>query len=254
MIYYFSGTGNSKWAAEQIAEATGDVALDIVEAGAPASLEGQSQVGFVFPVYAWGVPEPMLEFAKSARPPQDAFSFGVCTCGADAGLTMEKLARAVRLDSAYSLLMPNNYVIDSELDAPDEAFAKIMAAKDECARIAAEVAGRKKAWRVTKGPSAALRSNLVNFGFNKFARSVKPFRATEACDGCGICERRCPAKVISLSSGRPVWQDGCYQCLRCINECPREAIQYGDKTEGRPRYTLSACLKQAGRNGQASRG
>ena len=31
MVYYFSGTGNSKWMAEQLALKTGDVAVNIVD-------------------------------------------------------------------------------------------------------------------------------------------------------------------------------------------------------------------------------
>lgn len=30
MIYYFSGTGNSKWAAQRLSEITGDTAIDII--------------------------------------------------------------------------------------------------------------------------------------------------------------------------------------------------------------------------------
>ena len=33
MIYYFSGTGNSKWIAEKIAEGTGDQLVNAVMAG-----------------------------------------------------------------------------------------------------------------------------------------------------------------------------------------------------------------------------
>lgn len=34
MIFYFSGTGNSQWVAEQIAALTGDTAYDIVKVNA----------------------------------------------------------------------------------------------------------------------------------------------------------------------------------------------------------------------------
>lgn len=245
MIFYFTGTGNSKWAAELLAASTDDVAYDIASPASPVRTSKESQIGFVFPIHAWGVPEPMLEFAKAAKVPEDAFVFGVCTCGADAGLAMEKLSEIVALDAAYSVVMPNNYLIGSDLESPEEALRKIDAAKSELVRISREIASKTKAWRVEKGSAAALKSNFVNFGFNKFARSVKPFETTEACDGCGICEMRCPAGAISLPHGRPEWREGCYQCLRCINECPHEAIQYGDKTEGRQRYTLRSCLQQA---------
>lgn len=38
MIYYFSGTGNSKWAAEQLAAKTGDAAVNLIGLSAPQAL------------------------------------------------------------------------------------------------------------------------------------------------------------------------------------------------------------------------
>ena len=52
MIFYFSGTGNSRWAAEQIAALTGDKAHDITKPNDMSELKHQTQIGLVFPVYA----------------------------------------------------------------------------------------------------------------------------------------------------------------------------------------------------------
>lgn len=78
MIYYFSGTGNSRWVAEQLALKTNDIALNLVREPAPSSIEGEL-FGLVFPVHSWGVPDPVVVFAKKliGKP---AFSYGVCTC------------------------------------------------------------------------------------------------------------------------------------------------------------------------------
>jgi len=34
----------------------------------------------------------------------------------------------------------------------------------------------------------------------------------------------------------PRWLGHCEACLRCLNTCPRRAIEYGDSTVGRDRY------------------
>lgn len=65
MIFYFSGTGNSRWVAEQLADLTDDQTFDITAKEEIPDIKNVSQVGFVFPVYAWGTPEVMLEFAKN---------------------------------------------------------------------------------------------------------------------------------------------------------------------------------------------
>ena len=91
MIFYFSGTGNSAWVARQLARLTGDDACDITTLKELPDLDSNRQIGFVFPVYAWGTPEIMAEFAKKLPKPQ-AFTFGVCTCGGDAGLAMKQFS------------------------------------------------------------------------------------------------------------------------------------------------------------------
>ena len=59
MIFYFSGTGNSAWAARQLARLTGDTACDITTLKELPDMDSAKQLGFVFPVYAWGAPEVM---------------------------------------------------------------------------------------------------------------------------------------------------------------------------------------------------
>lgn len=245
MIFYFSGTGNSRWAASQIAALTGDEAVGIVGMERAPDLAGEKQVGLVFPIYAWGPAEPMLNFAKTLRPAAGAFTFAVCTCGEEAGKAMKGLERAFPLDSAYSLVMPNNYMVGSA-DVDDEATAraKVEAARGQIARLAEEVKERKTVYRVKEGGMAALKSGMVNWGFNHFARTARPFFATDACTGCGLCAKDCPAGVITMKEGRPVWGEGCWQCLRCINACPTRAIQYGKDTANKGRYTLDALLKE----------
>lgn len=237
MIFYFSGTGNSRWVARQLAEMTGDEAYDIITLEQVPDLRGEARIGFVFPVYAWGPPEVMAQFAQKLTRTQ-AFAFGICTCGGDAGLTMKAFSKCYPLDSCYSLVMPNNYIIGSQPDDPEVIRRKIADARQELGRIAQEILERKPVYRVHQGSLAGVKSRFANFGFNRFARSVKPFFVTEACVGCGLCEKHCPASAISLQNGKPLWKDPCYQCLRCINECPQEAIQYGKSTAGRRRYVF----------------
>ena len=243
MIFYFSGTGNSAWAARQLARLTDDEACEITNLNGLPDMHHAKQIGFVFPVYAWGAPEIMADFAQKLPRPQ-VFTFGVCTCGGDAGLTMKQFSKRYPLSSSYSLVMPNNYIIGSDTDDQDEILQKITAARAELERISGEIRRQEQVYRVHEGALAGVKSHLANFGFNKFARSAKPFFAEDSCNGCGLCVRNCPAHAISLRDGTLVWAEQCFQCLRCINECPQQAIQYGKTTAGRRRYTIRAYLPQ----------
>ena len=243
MIFYFSGTGNSAWAARQLAKLTEDEACDITVVNELPNLNSARQIGFVFPVYAWGVPEIMANFAEKL-PKVQVFTFGLCTCGGDAGLAMKQFSKRYPLSSSYSLVMPNNYIIGSDTDEEGKIRQKITAARAELERISGEIRRQEKVYRVHEGGLAGVKSHLANFGFNKFARNAKHFFAEDSCNGCGLCAANCPAHAITLREGKPVWAAQCYQCLRCINECPRQAIQYGKSTAGRRRYTIREYLPQ----------
>lgn len=272
MIFYFSGTGNSKWVAENLAdllhEKTADISvLNFESAGnkeyknyieeIAQGIKNDEYIGFVFPVYAWGAPEIVTDFAKKLKkslgnankfgdaadnPEGKTFTFALATCGEEAGYTLKNFSKIIPLKSSYSLVMPNNYVVGSDLEDEGTVLSVLRNAKEEVKRMAEELIAKKEVCRVHEGSAAGLKSGLVNFGFNKFARSTKSFYTTDACTGCGLCAKNCPTHTITMENNRPVWGSQCYQCLKCINRCPAAAIQYGKATETRGRYTIEKYL------------
>ena len=192
MIFYFSGTGNSAWVARQLAHLTGDVACDITTLAHTPDVQKEEQVGFVFPVYAWGASEVMTNFASKLARPQ-AFAFSVCTCGSEAGLTMKRFAKEYPLDSSYSLVMPNNYIIGSDNDSDAVIQEKIASARKALQRIAQEILHRQRVDRMHGGALAGAKSRMANFGFNRFAGLPSPFlsrtAATDAGRAPGIARR-----------------------------------------------------------------
>lgn len=150
MIFYFSGTGNSRWAAIKLASATQERLIDIAEemrtmkkSGArttePFILKEGERLGFVFPVHGWRVPRLVREYLsrlqvfllsnteqESAIQTKDnsyrPFTYAVCTAGDSIGKTIENLNETIarntalgrlgihQVDSSYSLIMPESYV------------------------------------------------------------------------------------------------------------------------------------------------
>ena len=125
MIFYFSGTGNSRYVAEHIAVHTGDRALDIcgLNPGGSITAETADSIGFVFPVYSWGVPPVMCDFVQCLS--KDIVTFihdndipvwMVATCGdetGDAHRMFRKLLKSVNIElrGCWSVIMPNTYVL-----------------------------------------------------------------------------------------------------------------------------------------------
>ena len=235
MVFYFSGTGNSEWAAKQIAEKINDKAINILDIKeGPYNFEKEKTIGIVFPVYAWGPPGVVIEFCKKITA-NGAFVFAVCTCGGNAGNTIKILSKAIKLNSGYNIIMPNNYMIFGDVESAKKVTTKIENAKIRIEKICKNINDRQNIFDITTGRFNFLKS-LINSGFNKSGLSAKPFYAKASCNGCGLCARICSAKIITIKEGRPVWGEKCYQCLGCINRCPQKAIEYGKITVGKGRY------------------
>ena len=81
-------------------------------------------------------------------------------------------------------------------------------------------------------------------GVLSFFVKAEAFRATDACIGCGRCVELCPLNNIQLENSKPVWGKNCTHCMACICYCPKEAIEYGKKSKGKPRYHFEALEKK----------
>ncbi len=238
MIIYFSATGNSKWIAESLAKALDDKAVDVVNnLEETVGIESEERVGIVFPIYAWGAPKFFLEILKTLPKPK-GFTFAVCTCGQDAGKAISKLNKIIPIDSAYSVIMPSNFVTGADLESDAVIKKKIEEAKIRTEKIADEIKSGKKVYDVIEGGVAALKSSVANWGFSNFMGRTKSFTVDDTCISCGLCQIVCPAKTITIKNRKPEWGEKCYVCTACINKCPKKAIQYGEKTRKRGRYNI----------------
>lgn len=247
MIFYFSGTGNTKWVAEQLAELTGDQAVsiaDLLRDGPTAvTVSSGSVIGIVFPVYAWGAPKIVERFCKEINVGGGAYAYAVCTCGDEAGSAMKRLKKIFPWQSAFSIAMPNNYIPMYDVDSEPLAKSKVRKAAEQIRSIAASVQKKERIYSVHTGPFPGLKTSVISPMFNSFARSTKPFTAGDDCTSCNLCQKICPISAISMQNGKPVWvKKHCTQCMACINRCPQRCIQYGSGTKSRGRYYFSTKL------------
>lgn len=244
MIYYFSGTGNSEWVAHEVAAKTNDKAVNIAEFlkyGNKEILTSKDDViGFVFPIYAWGVPKPVLSFIKQLQLSNATYRYAICTCGDEAGLALNRLHKTFPLTSGWSISMPNNYIIMADLDPVDIAKQKVNAAIHKITSISNSINKKEKVWDTKKGSLSILKSYVIYPLFSMSANHTNSFTAEQTCTSCGLCEKVCPLNNIKMSNGKPEWSNHCTQCLACIHHCPVKAIQFGKGTKQRGRYTFKS--------------
>ena len=248
MIFYFSGTGNSLYIARKISEAQGERLVSVAcefdqkDNVFEYRFRENELLGFIFPVYAWGPPKIIIEFISRLRVSgEKPYVFSLCTCGDEEGYTTRMLKKSLAgiglsLDSAFTVIMPNNYIIGFDVDSKDLASEKLRKAEEKLQTINTLIEKRQKGvFDLIPGSLPGLKSAVLNPLFNRFARSTKSFYATEECTSCGICEKVCPLHTITVKD-KPVWGRSCTQCLACIHRCPVRAIQYGRSTVRKGRY------------------
>lgn len=253
MIFYFSGTGNTRWAAQKISEATGERLFfipDMEKESCVWSPEKDERIGFCFPVHGWRPPKNVRSFIErlTIEHADKHYCYALCTAGDNIGETMrifeQDLAeRNIHLDAKFSLIMPESYVglPFMDVDTPQKEVAKKAAASVELERCIQEIIERKRsAERLVIGNWPRTNSRVLGGFFIKHLITDKKFRVEEQrCTKCGTCVSVCPVRNMDGGKGHlPAWKHtgDCLTCFACYHHCPQHAIEFGRQTKKKGQY------------------
>lgn len=254
MIFFFSGTGNTRFIATQLAQATGDRLIGIAQAVLndqyDYALEPDERIGFCFPIHGWRPPFIVRDFVKRLRLEgyNGQFCYAFATCGDDVGLTFDYLrgdlqAAGITLDSVFSTIMPEtyNFPFIDQVDTPESARVKIDAARERLARLMPDIVGRRRGVRqinASRWPRTNSRL-LGSFFVKHWVTDAKFTVDADACIRCGKCREVCPVGNIDCSDGNPPrWLHNglCTTCFACYHHCPAHAIDFAGRTRGKRQY------------------
>jgi ferredoxin len=247
-IHYFTGTGNTAHAARLMTDrlhAEGhQVNLRRVRRGARPPRGRCDLHIFAFPVLAWSAPVMMKRYlralprrrgAAGVRAAVLAVNGGMMVKGAFrkgfSGRALEQAAGILRRRGCVvfrtaSASFPENWTQCVNPPTSEEAEAAFPLGEAEVHDFLEGVsAGDAELFRCPPMPAAW--TGVLAWLFGSFGRRLlgKAYIADERCDACGLCAATCPALTIRMRRRRPRWGAGCEDCNRCINICPREAIQ-----------------------------
>jgi len=251
MIVYFSGTGNSRYAAEFLAYALNDSCLDAgrcIKAGVRGEQHSERPWVFVAPTYAWQMPHVFEDYIREVTFSGSRQAYFVLTCGSEIGdagsyaaaLCLEK---GLEYCGIQDVIMPENYIAMFEVPGAAEAAAIMEKAKPVLCQAAELICKGLPFPERNVGFKDRKRSGIVNKTFYRMFVKAKDFYATDSCTGCGACQEACPLNNIRLAEGKPIWGEACTHCMACICGCPTEAIEYGKISRGKPRYQCPAYQK-----------
>lgn len=251
-LYYFSGTGNTLYLAQRLADEIGNCELVSITSAMKKERinDAAERVGIIFPVYCFGTPIIIKEFLKKIQVQPDTYLFGCSSYGGLLAGAMhifqkEAIAAGHLLRAGFAVQMPGNAIMAYDRIA-DEKQQKMF---DTFEKRIPEIAGKIK----EKAPH---KMEQFPFPFNKMLsalhgpfmkslpQSAKQFHTTDKCKLCGQCVNICPVGNIDIVDKKVTWGEKCEQCMACIQWCANEAIQFGGKTESRSRYHHSCVSRE----------
>lgn len=239
MIFYFSGTGNSLYAAKKIGSYLKEDVISISsamhnETELRYELKENETIGFVFPLYAFSAPKMVFDFLSKMELGNfhDNYIFAVATYGQNIGrfdkfFDVELEKKGMHLSAGFSLNMPNNYF---HIWSEEEQKKCLDAAEITISRISQMVSLREKIFEITITPNAEEIGAKMNKQYNSTLNDTSAFYANDQCVNCGLCAKVCNGQCIKLIDGKPTWGEGCTKCFACIHLCPQRAIQYKEES------------------------
>jgi ferredoxin len=251
MIFYFSGTGNTRWVAEQIAEALNEELLYIPDLIRMERFEFQlkenENIGFCFPTHGWQPPRIMRSFIQhlSLKNRTSNYCWALTTCGDNMGeamtiLNKELRSKGLEAETQFSVIMPESFVClpFMKTDPEDKEHWKIENARHQLHHIISIVKDCKRGIEeLEKGATPRLYSYVIGAYFNKKMVTDRKFTVDrDVCIQCGKCTKVCPVDNIKGTPPRWLHSGKCTSCLACYHYCPVHAINNGGITRKRDQY------------------
>ena len=248
VIFYFSGTGNTWWASEKIADSLSRAGLK-ANAYSIEKIDGQTAnlliksaglVGFGYPIYGSDLPQSMKNFMANLAALKGKKAFVFCTqwlWSGNGAATGAKLLeeKGFNVKWAEHFLMPNNLsagFIPMPYTNKKARLEKILGRAEN--RIAPFAGHIIEGTDCKRGFSffANILGSIMRTPYRHFFHQLQNSIGInwEKCDNCGECVALCPVGNLYYEGDEIKIKGSCINCLRCYNFCPLTAMTY----RGRP--------------------
>ncbi len=232
---YFSGTGNSRYAAETFCGEYDREAkvLSIEDENITEAVKENNRLVFAYPVQYSTVPKILREFVSDNRELwRGRQVFVIATMGAFSGDGAGVLGRLLQKYGAnilggLHLKMPDSICDEKVLKRSFEKNVTLIRKAENKIKKAVRLVKEGKPPQEGIGILSRLAGfwgQRLYFGHMTANYSDKLRIDRHKCIGCGRCETLCPMKNIKVIDKTAVQNNRCTMCYRCVNNCPGQAI------------------------------
>ena len=223
IIFYFSGTGNSYWTAQEIGKHFSAEVKSVTDYMSEKDvIVIDDVIGIVAPTHIMDLPWIMKEFLLKISVVTKPYIFAVMTSNnGKSGKSFKNIDRALKhknmqLSLTFDLQMPGNCVMSTE----EENKQRLHDAPEIISDICNAITERK-----TNVTPTTKKINPQKFAKKTILNSVVThFKVNENCSNCGQCIKICPTNSIESVAGKAVHHKKCAACYACLHWCPQHAI------------------------------
>jgi len=257
-IFYFSGTGNTWWCAQEIqkqfnAENNDCSAISIEQAATEmvkTACRDSDIIGIGYPIYGSDLPQPMKDFIDVTLPENSEGQtklFTFCTqllfSGDGAYVYHDELQRKNwEISWSVHLRMPNNICV-TKMPFPYTTNQN---------KINKRLAKSKK--KIEKFTRTIISGKTLRQGSTSISKLLgllqrNPYRKyyprmqnditidSDTCINCNRCITICPTNNLYSDDDGIKAKGSCVLCVRCYNFCPTQSILYMGKKHKEKRGT-----------------
>ncbi len=238
IIFYYSGSGNTRLACQYIAKRLPKVEFEfasMVKSTETRDLHAFDIVGFATFTDFVGPPQLIYDFFQKMSRQDNVPAFVFVTYGTFPGRTLKALASLVEskgfeVIAGHQLKTPESYppVIVRGLSDVNAPNMREMAKLDEFIEDLNESINQfmnGNGFRKKKLKLGVLNSLIPVMQRTRSKKVMgEKFVDTALCTKCGTCEKGCPYGAITLSPFPSFDMTKCFGCWYCYNHCPKRAI------------------------------
>lgn len=260
VLFYFSGTGNSKYIAELFCQKMGAKCYSIEETIDVGKLINSEEViGFCYPIYGSRVPRNMRGFIQKYLPDLKGKKLIIFATqwlfSGDGARVLTDLFPKNHIEVIYAehFNMPNNVsnLFFLRQVSEQKMERKILKAEKKLDLVCQDIklgkikkrgfSGFSKFLGVLQGSLWQKESTSVDLVAGSMEEKLaKSVRINQNCTRCGVCIKVCPVNNLKLENKIIQHNNDCVGCYRCVNMCPELAITVMLKSTPKWQYK---CLK-----------